>query len=78
MEDYASKTIVITGGTSGLGLALARILGKRGAHIVITGRRTEKGDAAVATLSEENIEAKFIHLRGRFVSSICFRRFSFP
>lgn len=60
MEDYASKTVVITGGTSGLGLALARILGKRGARIVITGRRAEKGDAAVASLGEKGIEAKFV------------------
>lgn len=42
MEDYAGKTVVITGGTSGLGFALARILGGRGASIVITGRREEK------------------------------------
>ena len=42
MEDYAGKTVVITGGTSGLGFALAKILGGRGASIVITGRREEK------------------------------------
>lgn len=43
MEDYAGKTVVITGGTSGLGYAFAKILGARGATIVITGRREEKG-----------------------------------
>ena len=51
MEDYAGKTVVITGGTSGLGFALAKILGGRGASIVITGRREEKGAEAVEKLA---------------------------
>jgi NADPH:quinone reductase-like Zn-dependent oxidoreductase len=43
MENYKDKTAVITGGTSGLGLAIAKNIGKKGAHIFITdaGRKKE-------------------------------------
>ena len=50
MENYEGKVVVITGGTSGLGLALAKNLGERGARIVITGRNAEKGAAVEAEL----------------------------
>ncbi len=36
--DVAGKTIVITGGSSGIGAAAARALRREGAHVVITGR----------------------------------------
>lgn len=60
MEDYAGKTVVITGGTSGLGYAFAKILGTRGATIVITGRREEKGQQALEKLQAEGISARYI------------------
>lgn len=60
MEDYAGKTVVITGGTSGLGFALAKILGGRGASIVITGRREEKGAEAVEKLQAEGVSARYL------------------
>ena len=60
MEDYAGKTVVITGGTSGLGYAFAKILGARGATIVITGRREEKGQQALEKLQAEGISARYI------------------
>jgi NAD(P)-dependent dehydrogenase (short-subunit alcohol dehydrogenase family) len=39
--DLGSKTAVVTGGTSGIGLALARGLANSGANVVATGRRAE-------------------------------------
>ncbi len=39
--DLSSKTAVVIGGTSGIGLALARGLAQAGANVVPTGRRAE-------------------------------------
>jgi len=39
--DLSSKTAVVVGGTSGIGLALARGLAQAGANVVPTGRRAE-------------------------------------
>lgn len=47
------KTALITGGSSGIGLATARVLKESGAQIVITGRSQEKLDAAVAKLGTD-------------------------
>lgn len=44
------KTILITGGTSGIGLELARQLLARGNTVLVTGRDQEKMDAAVREL----------------------------
>lgn len=38
MGRYEGKKIVITGGSSGLGLATARLLVDEGARVLITGR----------------------------------------
>lgn len=38
IEDYKGKVVVITGGTSGLGYALADLLGAQGARIIILAR----------------------------------------
>jgi NAD(P)-dependent dehydrogenase (short-subunit alcohol dehydrogenase family) len=46
-----SKTILLTGGTSGLGLATARALARDGATVVITGRSAERCEAAAAETS---------------------------
>jgi NAD(P)-dependent dehydrogenase (short-subunit alcohol dehydrogenase family) len=48
----AGKTIVITGGTTGLGLESAKRLALGGAEIVITSRSDTKGQAAVQEIIE--------------------------
>jgi NAD(P)-dependent dehydrogenase (short-subunit alcohol dehydrogenase family) len=46
--ELTNKTAVVVGGTSGIGLALARGLAQAGANVVPTGRRTDLVRAAVA------------------------------
>ena len=46
--DLTNKTAVVIGGTSGIGLALARGLAQAGANVVPTGRRSEHVQAAVS------------------------------
>lgn len=57
---YTGKKVVITGGSSGLGLATAKLLADEGARVLITGRtlatldsaREQLGDNAVAVQSD--------------------------
>jgi NAD(P)-dependent dehydrogenase (short-subunit alcohol dehydrogenase family) len=49
----AGKVAVITGGTSGIGLAIAQRYAAEGARVFITGRRQEALDAAVAQIDGE-------------------------
>lgn len=44
---FKDKVVVVTGGTSGIGLATARAFADEGAHVFITGRRQDALDAAV-------------------------------
>lgn len=44
---FQDKVVVVTGGTSGIGLAAAQAFVDEGAAVFITGRRQEALDAAV-------------------------------
>ncbi len=44
IADQSGRTVIITGGTSGLGLAAAKSLTSRGAQVIITGRSPTKGE----------------------------------
>jgi NAD(P)-dependent dehydrogenase (short-subunit alcohol dehydrogenase family) len=44
------KTALVTGGNSGIGLAAAKIFANNGAQVIVTGRRQEALDAAVADI----------------------------
>jgi NAD(P)-dependent dehydrogenase (short-subunit alcohol dehydrogenase family) len=46
------KTVVVTGGNSGIGFETAAALASMGARVLITARNADKGRAAVATLTE--------------------------
>ncbi len=48
---YSGRVVVVTGGTSGIGLAAARLLLEEGARVAICGRDPARLDAAVAQLA---------------------------
>ena len=52
MSSLRWTSVLITGGSTGIGAALARRLSQRGAHVVIVARRQEPIDTLVAELGE--------------------------
>ena len=50
IKDYTGKTVLITGGSSGIGLALAHSFGARGATLVLNARNADRLIKAVAEL----------------------------
>jgi 3-dehydrosphinganine reductase len=50
ISDFSGKIALVTGGSSGIGLATARLLAEQGAHVWLLARRTELLDGAVKTL----------------------------
>src|SRR5471032_2128922 len=52
MSKLAGKIAVVTGGTSGIGLATAKRFADEGARVYITGRRQAELDAAVQEIGK--------------------------
>ena len=52
-QDFAGRTALITGGTRGIGLGIAAELVARGANVVVTARKPDELDAAVAELDPD-------------------------
>ena len=50
MSQLTGKTALVTGGTTGIGLAAAQRFAAEGAHVFITGRRQAQLDEAVASI----------------------------
>jgi NAD(P)-dependent dehydrogenase (short-subunit alcohol dehydrogenase family) len=50
MGRFENKVVVVTGGTSGIGLASAKAFASEGASVFITGRRQQALDAAVKAI----------------------------
>lgn len=53
MQRFADRVAVITGGSRGIGFAIAQRLVDEGASVVITGRRQDSLDEAIATLGPQ-------------------------
>ena len=56
------KVALITGGNKGIGLETARQLGKLGITVLIGVRDEAKGEAAVAELKKDGVEARAVKL----------------
>lgn len=60
MPDFQDKVVLVTGGATGIGLAAALAFGRRGARVVMAGRRQDAGDKAVAALAAAGYRSQFV------------------
>lgn len=62
--DLTGKTVVVTGGSAGLGVETISVLAKRGAKVVSVVRDTVKGEAALSVIrdAQHDAELSMIHL----------------
>ncbi len=52
MENFAGKTVFITGGSSGIGLSVAKLLSQEGAHIAIFARNRARLEEALREIEQ--------------------------
>ena len=58
--DLTGKTALVTGGSRGLGLQMAHALGEAGARVMISSRKADDLEQAVAELQDAGIDARWI------------------
>src|SRR3954449_11727210 len=56
----ADRAALITGGSSGIGLAIARVLGQDGYGLTVSARRPDKLEEAIKGLTEEGLDAQAV------------------
>ncbi len=61
MGKLKGKTVIITGATSGIGAATARLFAQEGANVLITGRRRQRGDELSAAIRAGGGACIYIH-----------------
>ena len=59
MKDFKDKVVVITGGATGIGFGFAEAFGAEGAKLILSGRRENRLQEAVESLTEQGIDAKY-------------------
>ena len=58
--DLQGRNALITGGSRGLGLQMAFALGEAGARVMLSARKADELEGAVATLQDAGIDARWI------------------
>ena len=58
MKDFNGKVVVVTGGATGIGFALAKQFGAKGAKLVLAARRRNRLDQAASELSATGVEVR--------------------
>lgn len=59
-EDFQDRVVLVTGGTSGIGLAAARAFAQRNAKVVVAARGVERGEQAAHELTSNGGRAIFV------------------
>jgi short-subunit dehydrogenase len=59
-NDFHGKWALVTGASSGIGVALAQELARRGAKLILTARRKERLDAFAAELQGQGTEVRIV------------------
>jgi NAD(P)-dependent dehydrogenase (short-subunit alcohol dehydrogenase family) len=60
MKTFQNKTVLITGGTSGIGKATALAFAKEGANVVVSGRRVAEGEEVAREITSAGGSALFV------------------
>jgi NAD(P)-dependent dehydrogenase (short-subunit alcohol dehydrogenase family) len=70
MGEFSGKSVLVTGGTSGIGFAVARAFLREGASVVICGRSEDRGRFALNQLTDFGDEIKFLEADVRDESKV--------
>jgi NAD(P)-dependent dehydrogenase (short-subunit alcohol dehydrogenase family) len=60
MKSFENKTVLITGGNSGIGKATVLAFAKKGANVVISGRRVAEGEKLAKEITSGGGSALFV------------------
>lgn len=60
MTDLTGKVAIVTGASSGIGEAAARLMAQSGAKVVVAARRQAEGEAVVQRIKDNGGEAMFV------------------
>jgi NAD(P)-dependent dehydrogenase (short-subunit alcohol dehydrogenase family) len=62
MAPHDKKIALVTGANKGIGLEIARQLGRAGITVIVSARDGARGEAAAAALRDEGLDAGFVQL----------------
>lgn len=59
-QKLKNKIAIVTGATSGMGAAIARLFASEGASVIVSGRNEERGNEVINDILEHQGEARFV------------------